>query len=120
MSHVVTIKTQVKSRAAVEGACRRLQLEAPRFDAEVSFSGMTLKGTVVRLSGWTYPVVFDQEGEAAFDNYEGGWGDPKRLDEFVQAYAAEAAIQAIQDRGGYVVSETTEADGSIRLQLALN
>jgi hypothetical protein len=64
-------------------------------------------------------VVFDpQHGTARYDIYGGAWGDPRQLQRFLQAYACETAKLAARQRG-HTVSETTLADGAIRLTIAV-
>jgi len=91
LSHIVTIRTEVRDPQAVTSACRRLGLPEPvhgtarLFEAEAA-------GLLVRLPGWLYPLVLDTStGQVRFDNYGGAWGDQKHLDRFVQMYAVEKA-----------------------------
>ena len=91
MSHIVTIRTQVRDAMALAAACRRLGLSEPVTGTAKLFV-TSAKGQIVHLPGWTYPVVFDTAtGEAHFDNYQGGWGDQKELGKLLQRYAAEKA-----------------------------
>src|SRR3954452_9358319 len=104
MSHIVTIQTRVTDPAAVAAACRRLNLPEPVPGTAKLFSGEAT-GLLVRLPGWLYPVVVDTStGHVAYDNYEGRWGDPKDLDRFLQAYAAER-VKLEARRKGYSVTE---------------
>lgn len=118
MSHIVEIQTQVRDKAAIETACRRLHLEPPTQGVAKLFSGQAA-GTIVKLPGWKYPTVFDtQAGTVRFDNYEGRWGDQKHLDRFLQAYAVEKTkIEA--RRKGHAVSERHLADGGIQLTVSV-
>jgi hypothetical protein len=117
MSHVVQIQTQVRSAPAVRAGCRRLGLEPP-VEGETRLFTQSVWGLAVRLRGWRYPVVFDtQTGQSRFDNYEGRWGDPERLGEFLQAYAIELTkLEA--SRKGYSVSEQPLAGGAVKLTLS--
>jgi hypothetical protein len=116
MSHVVQIQTQVRSPAAVRAGCARLGLEPPVEGVTRLFS-QSVAGLAVRLRDWRYPVVFDtQTGQSRFDNYEGRWGDPRRLEEFLQAYAIEVTKLEAR-RKGYSVSEQPLADGAVKLTL---
>ena len=91
MSHIVTIKTQVRDAAAVTAACNRLGLPPPIQRQVQLFSG-TAEGLAVELPGWQYPVVCElASGTLKFDNYGGAWGDQQELDRFLQAYAVERA-----------------------------
>ena len=75
MSHIVTVKSQIKDAAAVSAACRRLGLAEPVVETVKLFTSQAT-GLAVRLSGWRYPVVCDvASGEVKFDNYGGRWKD---------------------------------------------
>ena len=114
MSHVVTIKTRVTDSAALAEACRRLGLEQPSSGTAKLFAAEA-SGLVVRLPGWTYPVVFDAAtGAAQYDNYNGAWGDPAHLDKLLQAYAIEK-VRLEARRAGHQLVEQPLADGSVKL-----
>lgn len=114
MSHIVTIRTQVRDPLAIQSACSRMKLPAPVYGPAKLF--VTEKtGWVVKLTDWIYPIVCNTNtGEIETDSYESRWGDPQRLDEFLQAYAVEKAkIEAC--KAGHTASEHLLADGSIRV-----
>jgi hypothetical protein len=114
MSHIVRIETQVCDAAAVESACRRLGLPAPEGGKHSLFVTQA-EGLAVRLAGWQYPVVCDaKSGQLAYDNYGGAWGDPSRLNEFLQAYAIEKATLEAR-KAGYAVTEQRLASGAVKL-----
>jgi hypothetical protein len=116
MSHIVTIQTRVTDPAAIAAACRRLDLPVPVPGTAKLFSGEAT-GLLVKLPDWLYPLVVDTAtGQVAYDNYEGHWGDPKGLDRFLQAYAAER-VKLEARRKGYSVTEQALGDGSLRLQV---
>ena len=116
MSHVVSIKTEVRDVAAIRAACRRLNIDQPEEGTFKLFSGEAA-GVAVRLPDWTYPVVCDvATGELSFDNYNGGWGHQEELDKFLQAYAVEMARLEARKRG-HTVTEQSLADGSVKLTI---
>src|SRR5262245_30915404 len=79
VSHIVTIKTEIRDPAAVAAACQRLELPAPVEGAAQLFSG-SVTGLAVQLPGWHYPVVCETTtGQVKYDNFEGRWGDQKEL-----------------------------------------
>jgi hypothetical protein len=114
MSHIVTIQTKVTDTVALAAACRRLQLPEPSLGVACLYSGY-IKGMVVRLKGWNYPVVADMAtGELRYDNFGGAWGNEAQVGQLLQAYAVEKArIEA--RRAGYRITEQTLNDGSIKL-----
>jgi hypothetical protein len=118
VSHIVTIKTEVRDPIAVASACRRLGLPVPLHGTASLYSGEAT-GLLVRLPGWAYPAVVKLEtGAVEFDNFEGCWGDRAQLDRFLQIYTVEKARIAARAKG-YSVVETALVDGSIRLSVAV-
>lgn len=116
MSHIVTIKTQVRDPAALAAACRRLNLAEP-VQGKAKLFATEAEGLIVHLPEWRYPVVAQTgSGELKYDNYNGAWGEQVQLDRLLQAYAVEKArIEA--RKAGHSVTEQPLADGSIRLQI---
>lgn len=116
MSHIVTIAAQLKDPQAVAAACRRLNLPEPVRGTAVLF-GSEATGLLVRLPDWLYPVVLDTDtGQARFDNYGGKWGDPGRLDAFLQAYAVEKTLLEARRRG-YAVTEQALDGGDVLVEI---
>jgi len=114
VSHIVSIKTQVRDATAVQGACQRLALPAARHETVQLYSGQAT-GLTVRLPKWHYPVVCDLvSGQLQYDNFGGRWGEQGELDRFLQAYAVEKARSEAR-RQGHTVTEQALADGSIKL-----
>jgi hypothetical protein len=118
MSHVVTIKTELRDHSAISAACHRLELPPPINGMAELFSGQ-VTGLIIRLPEWTYPVVVDTTtGEVRYDNYEGAWGDQVQLDRLLQIYAVERA--RIESRKkGHQITEQALADGSIKLTITV-
>ena len=116
MSHIVSIKTEVRDAGAIRAACQRLNLEQPEEGEFTLFSGK-VTGVAVRLPDWTYPVVCNTEnGDLKYDNFDGRWGDQEELNRFMQAYAVERAkIEA--RRNGHTCTEQPLEDGSIKLTI---
>ena len=119
MSHIVTIKTEIRDRAAVFAACQRLGLPQPAEGTARLFTN-SATGLIVQLPNWKFPVVCDlKTGQTQFDNYNGHWGKQRELDQFLQAYAVEKTkIEA--RRKGHAVHEQSLADGSIKLTVQVN
>jgi hypothetical protein len=114
LSHIVSIKTEIRDQAAVQAACRRLALPEPA-NGTFKLYSTDATGLAVQLPEWRYPVVCDlATGQLQYDNFGGHWGEPKRLDAFLQAYAVEKAKLEAR-RQGHTVSEQALADGSIKL-----
>ena len=116
MSHIVTVKTEIRDAAAVRAACQRLGLPQP-VQGTIRLFSREATGLAVQLPDWQYPVVADlATGQIHYDNFGGRWGDQKHFDHFLQAYACEKA-KAEARRRGHSVTETALADGSIKLTI---
>jgi len=114
VSHLVNVKTAVRDVAAVRAACKRLGLAEPVQGTTKLFSGEAT-GLAVQLTDWVYPVVADvATGTLRYDNFGGRWGDPRRLDAFVQAYAVCKATAEARRRG-HSVTEQLLPGGTIKL-----
>ena len=109
MSHIVTVRTQVRDPQAIQSACSRLKLPAPVYGAAKLFVGEKT-GWAVKLTGWMYPVVCNTNtGELNFDNYGGKWGQQRELDLFLQAYAVERAKMESRKAGHTATAVKSEA-----------
>ena len=119
LSHIVTLKVEIKDAVAVRAACQRLALPEPVQGTHKLFGGEAT-GLAVKLTEWIYPVVCDTaSGQVKFDNFNGRWGDTAYLDRFLQAYAVCKAVSEAKRRG-HSVSETAQADGSVKLTIQVN
>lgn len=118
MSHIVTIRCKCTDRMALASTCQRLQL-APPTTGSVNFLDEQHQGILIRLPDWIYPIVINTtSGDIHYDNYNGCWGDPAKLNSFVQRYAVEKAkIEA--RKKGYQTREINKTDGSIDLEITL-
>ncbi|HPM85080.1 MAG: DUF1257 domain-containing protein [Candidatus Anammoximicrobium sp.] len=118
MSHVVTIRTEIRDAGAVQAACQRLRLPAPVQGTHRLFTSQ-VTGLAVQLPEWRYPAVCDlATGQVQYDNFRGHWGEKRHLDAFLQSYAVEKAkIEA--RRQGHVCTEQPLADGSIKLTISV-
>ena len=114
MSHIVEIKTEVRSEEAVQSACSRLHFpRANRGTFQLYSSEET--GLGIELPHWKYPVVANTEtGQLRYDNYEGRWGSQEFLDQFLQAYAVERTKIEARKMGHSVVEQRLD-NGSVKL-----
>ena len=119
MSHLVSVKTEVRDAVAVRAACQRLRLPQPVQGTHKLFSS-SATGLAVQLPKWRYPAVCDvASGHVQYDNFNGRWGEQKQLDTFLQAYAVEKAKVECR-RKGHTCTEQTLSDGSIKLTVQVN
>ena len=119
MSHLVSIKTEVRDAAAVQAACQRLRLPQPVQGTHKLFTSSAI-GLAVQLPKWRYPAGCDvATGQVQYDNFNGHWGEQKHLDTFLQAYAVEKAKVECR-RKGHTCTEQNLNDGSIKLTVHVN
>lgn len=119
MSHIVTIKTEVRDEQAVKAACSRLQWEEPVFAKHRLFSS-SVEGWGVQAPGWRYPIVAELgAGKLHYDNYEGRWGDPRELDRFKQSYAIEKTKIEARKQGRFV-TEQALPNGTVQLTVQVS
>lgn len=116
MSHIVTIRSEIRDPMALAAACRRLGLNQPTEGSAALFSGQA-EGLIVNLPGWRYPVVIDTAArKISYDNYGGRWGQQSELDRLLQAYAVEKSKLEAR-RAGYTITEQSLPSGSIKLTI---
>lgn len=125
MSHIVTIKTELKDHDLLKEAVNALndkakaantpQLEILPASKHHLFSGDQV-GLGIRLPGWNYPVVIDEQGVVKYDNYGGSWGKQIELDRLVQEYSLEALEREARTQGYFTDRVETEA-GAIKLDM---
>jgi hypothetical protein len=118
MSHIVSIRTEIRDSAAVTAACTRLAWPVPVLGRHRLFSSQ-VQGLGVMAPGWQYPIVCDlASGQLSYDNYQGRWGDPAQLDRFKQSYAVEKTKLEARKQGRGV-SEHILADGTVQLTVEI-
>jgi hypothetical protein len=118
LSHVVSIKCEIRDPAAVRAACQRLGLPQPVQGTHRLFTS-SATGLAVALPKWRYPAVCDcSTGQVYYDNFKGNWGEQKHLDALLQAYTVERA-KAEARRKGHQVTEAKLTDGSIKLTISV-
>jgi hypothetical protein len=116
MSHIVSIKTEIRDPTALVAACRRLGLDQPVRGTARLFTSEA-EGLIVNLPDWRYPLVIDTDTHhVQYDNYGGQWGKQSQLDRLLQAYAVEKA-KIESRRAGYTVTEQPLSDGSIKVTI---
>lgn len=117
MSHIVKLKITVKNPQLFAEIARARGLDVEE-NAHVEFYSGQARGLAVRLPGWHYPVVVQEDGSVLFDNYGGRWGDIRELNKLMQAYAVETVTREALAAGETVMQEEAE-DGSIILRIGV-
>jgi hypothetical protein len=113
LSHVITIRTEVRDPAAVRAACRRLGLPEPVHGTAKLFSGEAT-GLLVKLPG-RHPR---RDGPGPVRQLWRCVGRQEHLDRFLQRHALEKAYIEARKRGHSVVEQAL-ADGSIKLTITV-
>lgn len=120
MSHVKAIQTTIKSREVLQIVCVKLDIPVAQYDS-VMLGDDEVAGYVVRLEGWTHPVICQLDiGEVLWHNPDGRYGDMKKLSEFRQKYAVENAKAVAHQMGHEIVGETEIENGVIKLDLRID
>jgi hypothetical protein len=102
MSHIATIKTEIRDRTAIAKAQERLKMPAPRFVHETAR---------VPLTSWHDAAVNLRTGEVRYDE-----DYTRQFHAFRQAYAVEKTkIEA--RKAGHTVQEKCLDGGKVRLTI---
>jgi hypothetical protein len=118
MSHTMNIQVEVTDREALAAACLKTGATLLQETEVKLFDGQAYNGLAVALPGWTFPVVFQENGQAAYDNYNGQWGKEAVLMELIANYGCEKAI--IEARANNIFNYSTEENNEfITLKLSL-
>lgn len=107
MSHTTALKAvQMLDKEILLHVAEQLKLEYIGDKKHPLFDGTSHEGHGFMLQGWKYPMVVNTEtGNAAYDNYNGHWGNQVELDKLCQAYAAESNRRQAALQGYFVQSE---------------
>lgn len=100
MSHIVRMDVKMKDWQILAKAAQDVGAQILGAGNHRVFGAMQT-GFGVKLRGWNYPVVIDNLGMAALDNYGGHWGDMQEMTRLQEAYALAAAEKACTEQGWY-------------------
>ena len=89
MSHTTKIEIQFKDMDCLKESAKALNLET--VEGKIRLFSSTHHGLGIKLPGWKYPVVFTEQGEMFYDNYNGSWGNKRVLDEYLDKLKTEYA-----------------------------
>lgn len=116
MSHIVTCNVQMKDKNCLDRAIKHCGFVDLGEGTHTLWSNQKVTGRGIKLPDWHHPVVIKEDGKAAYDNYNGGWGKQIELDKLVQRYAIETAVdQAVT--GGYSYVENKLENGDVELTM---
>lgn len=116
MSHIVTMKVELKSESVLQKVCTKLGIQLKTGKHKVEIYGRSYDADVsFKLKGWSYPVAI-KDGVASYDNYGGNWGKMEHMDKLQQEYAAEVVREEAQNMG-YLYEEEVSPQGEVVLTL---
>lgn len=116
MSHTMNVNIEMHDMEALRNTLKRLGLTMKEGKFELYSS--TEEGIGVKLPGWKYPIVIKENGQVAYDNYNGRWGKIEELNKLKAYYGLEKAkIEA--RKKGYSVFESVDALGNLKLKIRL-
>lgn len=118
MSHVVTIKTQIKDVETLRATCSALGYTFVESQRIRLFDGTEHDGMHVKIPGWRYPVAVKADGTLLYDNYGGAWGGHDGLAALLKRYGVEAVKKQMRLAGRPLMSETALPNGEIKLVFA--
>ena len=98
MSHTVHIRVDFKDRKRLESAVKALGGRWLGKGTHRLYGG-SYTGDGFTLPNWQYPLVFRDDGQMAYDDFNGAWGDVKDLDRLRAAYALDTAQKAAETQG---------------------
>lgn len=108
MSHTVKMQVNLTNKQAIENACKILGHQYLG-DGSHRLFGSTEKGTGFKLKGWNYPCIVKENGEMAFDNYNGSWGNMNDFEAFKEAYSV-ACVQDVCSQNGWYNELTPQGE----------
>jgi len=115
LSHITTVKTELRNLEMLQTACRLLDVSYLGFGEHKVYTAQVL-GHAFQLDGWKYPCVVNiEKGSVTMDNSQGHWGNMDKFDQFTQRYAVEAAKHEASRLGFNTFTEQTLEDGRIKL-----
>ena len=120
MSHVVTIATSFRNMEILKKAAAKCGAEI-----EIAKKGQTLSRRLfrtdvtgiaeIKLKGWAYPIIVQEDGTCLGDNYGGAWGKKKELDALIVEYAKELVESNLRKQGYRLHKTRIEEDGTREL-----
>ena len=116
MSHKNTIKGQIKNKPFFMDVCRAMGINIRSGNTHKLYSDSNVEGLGIDLPGWNYPVVITEDGSVVFDNYNGSWGDIKRLHDVMDDYNYKTVEDASLAQGHTIHDTTTPERRALRIE----
>ncbi len=97
MSHTTNLQVRVCDLEVLEVVCERLGLQTK--EGKHRLYASTEEGVAIQLPGWKYPVIVKSNGNVAYDNYNGSWGNIQELNKLLAYYGLEKAKKEARKKG---------------------
>ena len=119
------MNSRFKDPNILQKVCQRLGVvcevaEKGKRLAKELYGGVVEGVASLRIPGWKYPVVVQDDGTAKYDNFNGQWGEQSKLDAVTQGYARDLTVDSLRAKGYMVADEKVEQDGTIVLEMVGN
>jgi hypothetical protein len=108
MSHIQHTKVKVTNLGAATRVATQLGTTLGNPQISKVFNA-SVHGRPIKLPGWRFPIVIQEDGSIQYDNFNGNWGDQTTLDAFLADYSAECLREAALARGESF-TETVDAE----------
>jgi len=112
----MNIQLEITDKTTLLDACECLNLQVVEKGIHHLFASEE-EGVAVYLPGWSYPIVFKQDGSVAYDNYNGEWGNIEELHKLTSWYGFLKAKAAAICQG--YNTEETYTDEGIQLKICI-
>jgi len=112
----MNIQLEITDITTLLDACECLNLQVVEKGIHHLFASEE-EGVAVYLPGWSYPIVFKQDGSVAYDNYNGEWGNIEELHKLTSWYGFLKAKAAAICQG--YNTEETYTDEGIQLKICI-
>lgn len=116
MSHTVKVKVNMTDKSLIIAVAKKLGYHCE--EGRHRQYGGEQEGLGISLPGWRFPVVIQDNGEMAYDNFNGNWGSMEEFNKFQAHYGAEK-VRSEALRMGYEVTESYNEQTS-DIELTIN
>ena len=107
-SHTVKVKVEYNDQGALRGSVEAMGGTWLGQGNHSLYERGKVEGLGFRLPGWNYPLVLKSNGELAYDDYGGCWGNVKDLETLKSQYTISQATQAAAAQGWQTELNGTE------------
>lgn len=120
MSHTMNIRLELKDRDALISACSRIEAGIIGNGKHRLYNQLEWHdGFAVQLRGWRYPIVVKDNGEVAYDNYNGNWGNIADINVLTAYYGLEKAKIEARRAGHDFYESYDEQKQEIELRISI-